>query len=198
SQVGRLRTDLGGVYFNTVYIAGMGLAYLAMGSPWLLVAIVVLHIETATQFLPMIRLDGYYILSDLVGVPDLFSWLGPVLLSVIPGRGTHPRVRELKPWVRRTITLWVGLVVPSLVYWVVEFLIVVPRVLPVVWGRLVELSQAVGAEAAAGRVAETILDVVDIILLSLPWVGSLLLLIMIVRWPVEAVAARWGPPRRAP
>ena len=43
--------------------------------------------------------------STLIGVPDLFSRLGPVLASAIPGRPTHPRVCELKPWVRRTITL---------------------------------------------------------------------------------------------
>jgi putative peptide zinc metalloprotease protein len=103
-RVGRLRTDLGGVYFNAVFITGMSLAYLGTGAPWLLVTIVALHIETATQFLPMIRLDGYYILSDLIGVPDLFSRMGPVLMSMIPGRGAHPRVQELKPWVRRTIT----------------------------------------------------------------------------------------------
>jgi putative peptide zinc metalloprotease protein len=190
SRAGRLRTDLGGVYFNAVFIAGMSVAYLTTGSPWLLAAIVLLHVETATQFLPMIRLDGYYILGDLIGVPDLFSWMTPVLVSMIPGRTAHPRVRELKPWVRRTIILWVGLVVPSLAYWVVGFLIVLPRVLPVVWARLIELSQAVAADAAAGQVAEATMDVVDLILLMLPWVGSALLLIMIVRWPVEAMLRR--------
>jgi putative peptide zinc metalloprotease protein len=44
------------MYFNAVFIAGMSVAYLTTGTPWLLVAIVVLHIETTTQFLPMIRL----------------------------------------------------------------------------------------------------------------------------------------------
>lgn len=195
SRAGRLRTDLGGVYFNTVFIAGMSVAYLDTASPWLLAAIVLLHIETATQFLPMIRLDGYYILSDLIGVPDLFSWIGPVLASMIPGRAAHPRVRELKPWVRWTITLWIGIVVPSLLYWVVGFVIVVPRVLPVVWARLVELSQQVSAAVAAGQVAEATVDVLDITLLVLPWVGSVLLLIMIVRWPVETMLTRWHPGR---
>ncbi|MGH3839650.1 MAG: hypothetical protein ACRDSF_28690, partial [Pseudonocardiaceae bacterium] len=88
SRRGRLRTDLGGVYFNAVFIAGMSVAYLYTGSPWVLVTIVLLHVETATQFLPVIRMDGYYILSDLIGVPDLFSRLGPVLKSMIPGRPT--------------------------------------------------------------------------------------------------------------
>lgn len=189
-RAGRLRTDLGGVYFNAVFIIGMSAAYIDTGAPWLLVAIVALHIETATQFLPMIRLDGYYILSDLIGVPDLFSRMGPVLASIIPGRPTHPRVLELKPWARRTITLWVLVVVPYLAYWLIGFLLVVPQVLPVVWNRLVELSHAVAVKAAEGHIAETTLGVVQIILLLIPWVGSLLMLGMMVRRPVRWLLTR--------
>ena len=195
SRRGRLRTDLGGVYFNAVFIVGMDVAYLITGSPWLLVAIVLMHIETMMQFLPVIRMDGYYILSDLIGVPDLFSRLGPVLASMIPGRPTHPRVLELKPWVRRTITVWVAIVVPAILYWVIGFLIIVPQVLPVVWERLLELGMATGAAAAAGSVAETTLGVIQIILLLLPWVGSLLLLGMIVFPLIRFARARWGAAR---
>ncbi|MGB7796483.1 MAG: hypothetical protein WBL53_09555 [Pseudonocardiaceae bacterium] len=191
SRAGRLRTDLGGVYFNALFLAGLGVAYLNTGSPWLLVAIVLLHIETATQLMPVIRLDGYYILSDLIGVPDLFSWMGPVLASMIPGRATHPRVLELKPWVRRTITLWVAIVAPAMLYWIIGFVIVAPRVLPVVSGRLMELVPAAIAAASAGKVAEATLDVVDTMLLVLPWAGSVLLLVMIVRWPAKALLTRW-------
>jgi putative peptide zinc metalloprotease protein len=195
SRRGRLRTDLGGVYFNAVFIAAMSVVYLNTGSPWVLVTIVLLHVETATQFLPMIRMDGYYILSDLIGVPDLFSRLGPVLASMIPRRPTHPRVSELKPWVRRTITAWVVIVVPALLYWVIGFVIVVPQVLPVVWSRLVELGTLTGAAAADGAVAEATLGVIQIILLLLPWVGSVLLLGMIMRGPLRMALARWGPAR---
>jgi putative peptide zinc metalloprotease protein len=192
-RVGRLRTDLGGVYFNAVFITAMSVAYVDTGAPWLLVGIVALHIETATQFLPMIRLDGYYILSDLIGVPDLFSRMGPVLASIIPGRPSHPRVSELKPWVRRTITLWVLIVVPYLLYWLVGFLIVIPRVLPVVWHRLVWLIQAVRASASASHGAEAALGVVQIVLLLLPWLGSLLMLGMMARRPVKWLRGRWNP-----
>jgi putative peptide zinc metalloprotease protein len=191
-RIGRLRTDLGGVYFNAVFITALNLAYLGTGAPWLLVAIVALHIETATQFLPMIRLDGYYILSDLIGVPDLFSRMGPVLASLIPGRPTHPRVLELKPWVRRTITMWVFVVVPSLLYWLIGFVIVMPRVLPVLWRQLISFIQAVSAATATGQVTTALLGVVDIILLLLPCVGSLLLLSMIMKEPVRWVLARCG------
>ncbi|MGH3786927.1 MAG: hypothetical protein ACRDRG_10350 [Pseudonocardiaceae bacterium] len=195
SRRGRLRTDLGGVYFNAVFIAGMSLAYLETGAPWLLVGIVAMHIETAMQFLPVIRMDGYYILSDLIGVPDLFSRLGPVLKSMIPGRSAHPRVLELKPWVRWTITGWVIIVVPAILYWVIGFLIIVPQVMPVVWDRLIELGQAVGAAAAAGEVALTTLGVIQMILLVLPWVGGALLFCMIVNGPLRMAWARWGPAR---
>jgi putative peptide zinc metalloprotease protein len=192
---GRLRTDLGGVYFNAVFVTGMSLAYLDTGAPWLLVAIVALHIETATQFLPMIRLDGYYILSDLIGVPDLFSRMGPVLASMIPGRPTHPRVLELKPWVRRTITLWVLIVAPSLLYWVAGFVIVLPQLLPVLWHRLIWLIHAVSTAAATGQPALATLAAVDVLLLLLPCAGSLLLLGMIARGPVQWILARCTPTR---
>ena len=39
------------------------------------------------QLLPFVRLDGYYILSDLTGVPDLFARIKPTLLGVLPGAG---------------------------------------------------------------------------------------------------------------
>jgi putative peptide zinc metalloprotease protein len=195
SRIGRLRTDLGGVYFNAVFLTGMDLAYLYTKAPWLLVAVIALHLETAAQFLPMIRLDGYYILSDLIGVPDLFSRMGPVLASLIPGRPTHPRVRELKPWVRRTITLWVLIVVPSLLYWLIGLVILLPQVLPVVGQRLIWLIHEVGTAAATGRPAAATLGVVDIIFLLLPWIGSLMLLGMMLHGPVRWVLARCRPPR---
>jgi putative peptide zinc metalloprotease protein len=194
-RVGRLRTDLGGVYFNAVFIAALDVAYLNSGSQWVLVTIVFLHFETATQFLPMIRLDGYYILSDLIGVPDLFSRMGPVLISMIPGRPSHPRVLELKRWVRYAITLWVLIVVPSLLYWVIGFVMVAPQVLPAVLHRVGELAHTVATLATAGQVAETTVGVIQIFLLLLPWAGGLLLLGTIVHDPLRWALSRWTAAR---
>jgi putative peptide zinc metalloprotease protein len=194
-RAGRLRTDLGGVYFNAVFITALNIAYLNSASQWLLVTIVFLHFETATQFLPMIRLDGYYILSDLIGVPDLFSRMGPALMSMIPGRPTHPRVLELKRWVRNAITLWVLLVVPCLLYWVVTFVMVAPQVFPAVLHRVGELGHTVATLATAGHVAATTVGVIQILLLLLPWAGSLLLLGMIVHDPLRWVLSRWPAAR---
>ncbi|MHA6795099.1 hypothetical protein ACVGVM_16520 [Pseudonocardia bannensis] len=167
----RLRVDLGGVYFNAIFLTGLGAAYLLTGSPWLLVALVVMHIETLWQFLPSVRLDGYYILADLVGVPDLFARMGPVLRSALPGRSTHPRVAELKPWCRRIVTLWVALVIPCLVYWVVAFIVLAPRVLPAAWSAVRTLIDAVAADIQNAHVAAATLGIVNLLLLVLPYVG---------------------------
>ena len=76
---GRLRSDLGGVYFNAVLIVVAAGTYILTGFGPLLVFIVLSQAAALYQFLPFIRLDGYYIMSDLIGVPNLFSFVGPVL-----------------------------------------------------------------------------------------------------------------------
>ncbi|MFN2495801.1 MAG: hypothetical protein ABR608_07825 [Pseudonocardiaceae bacterium] len=192
SRGGRLRTDLGGVYFNVMFIAGMSLVYLDTGSAWLLLAIALMHLETVRQFLPFIRMDGYYILSDIIGVPDLFSRMGPVLKSMIPGREPHPRVRELKPWVRRVVTLWVILVVPALVYFLLPFLILAPEVLPVVWAALRQRGPAVADAMLAGQLTTAALGVIQMLLLVLPWAGAALIFGMMGRRLVRAVRRRIG------
>lgn len=110
----RLRTDLGGVYFNAIAALVLGGAYLATGFAPLLVAAFLMHLEALQQFLPLVRMDGYFILADVVGVPDLFGRIRPVLASLLPWRGTSPRVRELRPAARVVITAWVFVVVPVL------------------------------------------------------------------------------------
>ncbi|GAA2804121.1 hypothetical protein [Saccharopolyspora taberi] len=178
SRRGRLRTDLGGVYFNALALLVMLAAYARTGQPWLLVTIIAWHAATAWQFLPSIRLDGYYILSDLVGVPDLFDRMLPTLRSLVPGREMDPRVRELKPWARRVIALWVVLVIPCLAYWLVAFLLLAPRVLPTVWQSLMHLGDGV---VRAGDPATAVVGVIQILLLLLPWAGAALIIGGLVR-----------------
>jgi putative peptide zinc metalloprotease protein len=96
SRAGRLRTDLGGVYFNAVFVLGATGLWLLTGSDLLVVAVVLIHLEALQQLIPIVRLDGYYILSDLAGVPDLFSRMRPVLVDAFDGvrRGCARLVRR--------------------------------------------------------------------------------------------------------
>ena len=90
------------------------LLYVATGSGlWLLTALG-LQLQMLQQLIPVVRFDGYYILSDLAGIPDLFARVGPVLRSLRPGQPPDPRVTELRPRARRFVTGWVLVVVPLL------------------------------------------------------------------------------------
>jgi putative peptide zinc metalloprotease protein len=108
---GRLRTDLGGIYFNGLFALALAGAYFWTGFEVLLAAAALQHLQALQQLMPFVRLDGYYVLTDLAGVPDMLSRVRPVLRSLLPGATTDPRVRELKPWVRIVTTAYViGLV----------------------------------------------------------------------------------------
>ena len=76
NRAGRLRTDLGGVYFHVLWILGCAAAYLATGYQPLLLVILLVHLEALEQLLPFVRLDGYFVLADIAGVPDLFARSG--------------------------------------------------------------------------------------------------------------------------
>jgi putative peptide zinc metalloprotease protein len=192
NRVGRLRTDLGGVYFNAVFMAGLGSLYLYTEQPWVLIALLGMLGETLWQFLPSIRLDGYYVLADLVGVPDLFGYLGPALTRLLPGRPTHPKVRELRPWARRLIVTWVALVVPTLLCYFVAFLILLPSVLPVVWQAFLDYLDTLDAALRSGDVVTSAVGVFQLLLLVLPWVGAVLMTGLIGGQLRRAAVARWG------
>ena len=76
-RAGRVRTDLGGFYFNVVVLLLLGLGYLATGNGILLLATLVTHVQMVQQLVPIVRFDGYYVLTDLIGVPDLFARMRP-------------------------------------------------------------------------------------------------------------------------
>src|SRR5437660_7616933 len=66
---GRLRTDLAGVYFNALFMLATLAVYLMTHLEILIVVVLFLQFEMLHQFLPFLRLDGYYVIADLTGVP---------------------------------------------------------------------------------------------------------------------------------
>src|SRR6201999_3702969 len=112
---GRLRTDLGGVYFNALVAVSAGAAYLASGYPLLLILAVTQQLLILDQFMPWVRLDGYHVVSDLIGVPDLFARIGPILASLTPGVTPDRRVTELKWGARVAVTTWVVTAMTALI-----------------------------------------------------------------------------------
>ena len=106
SRTARLRTDLGGVYFNMVFMLVLGILYAVTGVKALPVAIGIQHAMVLQQFLPFVRLDGYYVVSDLAGVPDLIGRIRPVLRGLVSGRARDVS-SELTAQARVLVTGWV-------------------------------------------------------------------------------------------
>ena len=145
---GRLRTDLGGVYFNVIFILATAVAYFATGFEPLLLLILIQHLEIMHQFLPFIRLDGYYIVSDLTGVPDMFARIRPTLASLLPWRRADKRVRELKPAARAAVTVYVFATVPTLLFAFGIMVVNAPRIFATAYDSVLLHYDRIGREDA--------------------------------------------------
>jgi len=178
---GRLRTDLGGVYFNSVFAVGLAVAYLMSGFEPLLLAIVGQHLIVLDQFLPWIRLDGYYVVADLIGVSDLFSRIKPVLRGLVPGRPLDPRVAELKGWARAAVTGWVLTTVATLIAMAALTAVHAPAYVSRAWASLVAQTDAVRHAIAAGDVAAAIASGFGGLFLLLPVLGMSLIYVLLCR-----------------
>jgi putative peptide zinc metalloprotease protein len=172
-KAGRLRTDLGGVYFNTIFILATAGAYALTGFEPLLLIIPLQHIEIIHQFLPFIRLDGYYIVSDLTGVPDMFSRIRPTLASLIPGKPTSDRVKELKPWVRGAVTLYVFTVVPLLLFLFGMMVINAPRIFATAYDAFLLQYHKVQHDFSGGSSFAGGFGILQMVVLVLPALGLL-------------------------
>ena len=111
----RVRVDLGGVYFHLVFCLGLFALTWATGKELFLFAVVLINLDMLRQFIPFVRLDGYWFLADLTGIPDFFSMMAPFLLSLLPaGRLAGVKLPQLKPWVRAVFGIYIVTTIPVL------------------------------------------------------------------------------------
>jgi putative peptide zinc metalloprotease protein len=170
-RVGRLRVDLGGVYFNAIFVLGVAGAYAITGFEPLLVLVIVQHLQILQQFLPFLRLDGYYILSDLTGVPDMFQRIKPTLKSLLPGKRAGERVEELKPWVRVAISTWVIALVPVLLFTFGILIFNLPRIVATAWDSFWVQADRVSESFDTGKEVSAAVGVMQAGFLVLPIAG---------------------------
>lgn len=126
---GRVRTDLGGLYFNALVVVLTFVCWWATGWEALLLLVAIQVLQMVHQLLPLLRFDGYHLLADLTGVPDLYQRIKPTLAGILPHHWGRPENRVLKPWARGAITLWVLVTVPMLVVMLAGVVLAVPRLL---------------------------------------------------------------------
>jgi putative peptide zinc metalloprotease protein len=178
-RAGRLRTDLGGVYFNVIFSLATADAYFLTGFEPLLLVIFLQQVQMLYQFMPFLRLDGYYLVSDITGVPDLFARIKPILGSMVPGRRTDKQVEELKPWARAVVTAWVLAVIPVLLYLLAVLIVSTPQVYATAWDSFFVHYDKVRDAFGGGKVVHAVAGMLRIVLLVIPVVGATLTLALV-------------------
>lgn len=115
SRWARLRTDLGGIYFHLIFGLGLMALYFFTGQEVLLAIVLVISMDILYQLIPYVRLDGYWALADLTGIPDFFSQMRPFLRSVLPkGNAKRNRLPGLKRWVKAAFATYLIFTIPVL------------------------------------------------------------------------------------
>lgn len=178
---GRLRVDLGGLYFNAIFGVGIVAFWTAVHWDALLLVVAAQLFQMVRQLLPVVRFDGYHVLADLTGVPDLFAHIKPTLLGVLPTRRGRGAASALRGWARAVVTLWVLVVVPLLATLLALLVVALPRIAATAWdslGRQWGALEGNWAQSDAYAVAAGLLSMLTI---SLPVAGISYLLVRVVR-----------------
>ena len=169
----RVRTDLGGFYFNLIFCLGLVGLYTLTKQPFLLLGVLLIDVDIIHQCLPFVRLDGYWTLADVTGIPDFFSYMGPFLRSVLPLKKKEgdEKLPEFKRWVKVFFALYILVTIPILAFLLFEMLKNVPRILASAWDSLGKQWGALTDAASGGHYGGVALAVLQILLLALPVAG---------------------------
>ena len=198
-RAGRVRTDLGGLYFNAIVALVMFGVWWATGWDAVLLIIATQVLQMLRQLAPLVRFDGYHVLADVTGVPDLYHRIGPTLKGLLPGRWRSPGASVLKPWARAVVTTWVLVVVPMLATTIVLMVLALPRMLGTAAHSLSAQASLLGQQFGEGDVAGVGVRVLSLVAIAFPTAGTLLI---IGRTTTQVVRRTWRatqgrPGRRA-
>ena len=109
----RAVVDAGGLYLQSAYVLMLGVLYLASGAPAVLAAVVCSHFLMLHTLNPVLKYDGYWLLSDLTGIHNLHQCVRRVAGEA--WRALHLRRHELMPCARE-LALLGGFIAAAVVY----------------------------------------------------------------------------------
>lgn len=178
----RLRTDLGGLYFNAIVAVATIVAWFAFRADALLLLIGLQLVSMVQQLSPVIRADGYHILSDLTGVPDLYAHIGPTLKQLLPG---HRGESALTGRARIIVTAWVLLIVPMLLALMLGVVFLLPRLLASTWESGSRVFAEMSVQLAGWALADVMVSLLRLVGLALPMLGA-----TYITWRLGSAAVR--------
>ncbi|NIK58661.1 hypothetical protein [Kribbella shirazensis] len=187
---GRLRTDLGGLYFNAIVAVATVVVAQVTGYDALLLVVVTQILQMIRQLLPTIRFDGYHVLADLTGVPDLYHHIKPTLTGLLPWRWRDRDNRALKLWAQAVITVWCLTVVPLMLVVLALTVVMLPRVVATARASVEEQWRMLAGGWHDADLVEVLARGLAILALALPLLGLGLLLWLLVGRMVRSVWRR--------
>ena len=194
----RVRTGLGGVYFHLIFALAVMAFALVTGNEFLLIAVLLINLEIVHQFIPFLRLDGYWILTDLTGVPDFMSQAGPFVRRLLSGRvkAAGTKLPALKLWAKGVFIGYIALTIPVLVFLLFLLIKRLPGIVTVAWDAILTNVQIVKDAAADGDFLALATSLTQILILLLPLIGIAYMLYTLMWRPLKAAWRQPTPARR--
>jgi putative peptide zinc metalloprotease protein len=174
----RILVDLGGFYFNLIFALGVLAAYALTRQEWLLVAVTIVDLEVLHQTIPLGRLDGYWLLTDLTGVPDLFAIAGPFARRVAGQKNALP---PLRPLANVVVALYLVLILPALALFAYAVAQNLPRLSRAIAASFLARADALDSAFASRDLGAAASTVGQGVLLVLPLLAVLFFLFGIAR-----------------
>jgi putative peptide zinc metalloprotease protein len=180
-RAGRVRTDLGGLYFNALVVLLSFAVWWITGWHAVLLLIAAQLLQMVRQLAPLLRFDGYHVLADLTGVPDLYQRIGPILRGLVPGRGHQPEATALKTWARVVVVVWILVVVPLMAACLLLMVLALPRLLGTAWASLQRQAGLLSAAFGDGDVLGVLARALGVVAVLLPVLGIGYVVVRMVR-----------------
>ena len=169
----RLRTDLGGIYFHLLFGLALIALYFVTGQELLLAIVLVISGDILYQLIPYLRLDGYWALTDLTGIPDFFSQTGPFLRSVLPLPGASGgKLPTLKRAAKIAFAAYIALTIPVLAILTAFMLWGFPRFMTTAWGAVRHQASVFTQAWSAGDAFLVAAVIAQILLLALSMLAA--------------------------
>jgi putative peptide zinc metalloprotease protein len=163
SRWSRLRTDLGGIYFHLLFALAVVVAYFITGHEPLLAVVGLINADMLYQLTPLVRLDGYWALTDLAGIPDFFSQTRPFLRRSLAIRQGGSELPALRRHAAVFFALYILLSFPAIAVFLILFLTRLPETAKVsfaalhyqteIWARAADAGSFLGLGAVTTQIA---------------------------------------------
>lgn len=178
----RAMIDIGGVYFESIFLLLMLALYLKTGNLVFLFAFVFIDLSLVTTFNPFLRMDGYWLISDLFGIVNLrkqqTEWLGEIA-SKLFGGGSYVKQSSLSKRARWALGIYSVAGVAFLIYFLtIIFQLVILNVAGQYPALLREFSSDIGAGAPVLRLLS---GFVEIFWRTLMLAGAAFMLVLLAR-----------------